>query len=177
MELTEADPLAPHGRDNNGDPIAPYGFRGDGVPKKLPGRPTTVMPLTPKKKEAKKTAKGETDYTEGIRGLFSIPLAGLALAGMKDPVYAVDSYVVSQSVDPFAEALNDLAQTQPMVAAALDKALMIGPYGMILGALVSPALQILTNHRKLPAGFMGTRAPEEIMVEMQAKADALAAAA
>lgn len=97
------------------------------------------------------------DYTKGIEGL------GQLAAGALFFVAPADAAAVGYHIPPIAVALNDLAREDPRVAALLDKILQVGPYGMLLGAVMPLVLQILTNHGKVPAGMLGTLEPEVLV--------------
>jgi hypothetical protein len=150
-------------RDDQGDGEAPYGYLKDGVtPRKKPGpskgtrtgnaiprvnRPTNNRPGKPGPKP--KQSHG-TDYRAGITGLLQIPSAMLGMLGQRDETFALDGAALSMHSPALAEALNDLAQDNIAVAAALDRILAVGPYGAILGALMPLAFQIAANHKLIP---------------------------
>lgn len=119
-------------------------------------RSTGPSPKSPPKRKPKIQKTG-TDYREGILGMIQIPAFGLAMAGAKNPVLAMDSAAISHHAPPIAEALNNLAQKKPEVAAALDRVLAVGPYGEIIAAVLPLALQLMANHGIVEAGEMGTQ--------------------
>lgn len=113
---------------------------------------------------SRKKSQG-TDYTEGIIGMMQLPAGVLGIVGAQTnsvPLVA-DSAVITAHAPHVAEALNALAQERPEVAAVLDKVLRAGPYGAILGAVLPMGLQLLANHKVVPAGLMGTVTPEQVI--------------
>lgn len=142
-------------------PDAPYGLKTDGTPKRRPGPPkgTRVGAAIPRpgrtsarSKPATKRSSG-TDYRPGILGMLQIPAFALGAAGQMNPALALDGAAISLHAPGIAEALNDLANDYPTVAAALDTILTAGPYGAIIGALLPLVFQIAANHKKIPDGM------------------------
>ncbi len=155
------------------DDSAPYGYLKDGVtPRKKPGpskgtpkpsAPRTAAPKPTRKAGPRAKASAATpDYREAVAGLLQIPAFILASAGRLNPVLEYDGIAVAVATPNIAEAVNSLAEQEPRVAAVLDKILTVGPYGALLGALVPLAAQIAVNHKKIPAGTMGTLEPEAL---------------
>lgn len=156
------------------DPEAPYGRRADGTPKKKPGpqpgtprgasaprkAPQTAPKPTRKTGPRAKVSTALPDYRDGVAGLLQIPAFILASAGRLNPVLEYDGIAVAVATPNIAEAVNALAQEEPRVAAVLDKILQVGPYGALLGALVPLVAQIAVNHKRIPAGTLGTQEPE-----------------
>jgi hypothetical protein len=120
------------------------------------------------RKSRKKTG---TDYREGIEGLLQLPAAGLMLAGMQTGKLELvaDAATITNAAPSIAEALSDLANDQPQIAAVLDKVLKAGPYGALITAMVPMAMQLLTNHKVVPAGVMGTVEPGVVIQRMAEK--------
>ena len=112
-------------------------------PRRGPGRPSTK----PKPK----------DYRAGVEGI------GQLAAGALLFVNHADAAAVMVHTPPIAQALHDLAQEDPRVAALLDKLLQVGPYGALLAAVAPLVLQVLCNHGKVPTGLLGTVAPEQLV--------------
>lgn len=121
----------------------------------------------PNKSKSSKSSKKKyaTDYTEGISGLLNLPAAVLGIVGSQGEKYEylADAAVISHHTPTIAAALNDLAQDRPEIAAALDRVLKVGPYGVLFASVMPMALQIMANHRVIPAGMMGTQSPEQVL--------------
>ena len=147
------------GKDDN----APYGRRPDGKPRTRPPSGTRRPAASAKPRPS--TATARKDYEQPILGLFQLPAGVLAIAGMQRPVLAADAAAVSVHAPPIASALNDLAHERPEVAAVLDKVLQVGPYGIVLAAVMPLALQLLANHGGIPPGALGTTPPEKLLAQ------------
>lgn len=169
------------------DPEAPYGRRPDGTPRAKPGpkkstgpgssRPAaTAPPRRPGGPARPATAKkGATDYRPGINGLLQIAAFPLALGGKVRPALALDAAAIQIHGPGIAEALNAIAQERPEVAAALDRVLSVGPYGLLIGAVIPLVAQIATNHKKLPdvvASSMGAIPRDELAADLARQAEA-----
>lgn len=135
-----------------------YGGRGP-RPKKCPEHKATRTKSTRTKK------KTGVDYTEAVAGLLQLPAGALAAigAGRDKPEFLADSVVISHYAPAIATAVSDLANDRPEVAAVLDKVLKVGPYGALLAAVMPMTVQILANHKIMPAGIMGTQTAEEVL--------------
>ncbi len=149
--------------DGCSNPVAPYGGKGP--------RPKVCVEHKRKPATGTRTRKQKsgTDYREAISGMLQLPAGVLAFVGsqtdkqgrLTHPEYLADASAITQYAPPIAEALNDLANDQPQVAAILDRVLKVGPYGAILSAVLPMAAQILANHKVIPAGVMGAKSLEE----------------
>jgi hypothetical protein len=105
-----------------------------------------------------------TDYTPGITGLLQLAAVPLTVAGAQgNPAFLADAKVITVYSPGIAEALNDLAQERPEVAAVLDRVLKAGPYGALIAAIVPMTCQILANHKIVPPGVMGTVPMEQVL--------------
>lgn len=140
------------------NPVAPYGGKGP-RPKKCTDHKKTATGT----KRAKRTTG--TDYTKGITELLQLPAGVLGIVGMQTKRYdlVADAAVIEQSAPDIAEAVSDLANERPEVAAVLDRILKAGPYGALLAAVIPMTVQILANHKVIPARAMGTRTVNEIL--------------
>lgn len=164
IESIESDPDMPNedvtcNAPGCNNPVATYSGRGP-RPKKCKDHKGKSATSTPRKKKAY-----GTDYTEGVTQLLSMPAAILGVVGSQTsnlPLVA-DAAVINHYAPKVAEAVNDLAQERPEVAAVLDKVLKAGPYAALMGAVVPMAIQILANHKVIPAGIAGTMTAEQVL--------------
>lgn len=163
---SEPDPVATCSTQGCVNPVATYGGRGP-RPKKCVEHKGKAPASAPRKKKSY-----VTDYTEGVTQLLSMPAAILGVVGSQTnnlPLVA-DAAVVNHYAPQVASAVNDLAQERPEVAAVLDRVLKAGPYAALMGAVVPMAMQILANHKILPAGVGGTMSAEQVLgVQPQTK--------
>lgn len=148
-----------------------YGGRGR-KPTKCAEHKKGARSATPKRLSGRSTKSSGVDYRPGIMGMLQLPAGVLAFAGMNKPELAADAATVTIYGPNIAEALNELAKERPEVAAVLDRVLSVGPYGMVIAAVMPMVLQILANHGILPSGLMGTVPKEALLQHMadQAKA-------
>lgn len=102
--------------------------------------------------------------------------APLAMAGMKNPVFALDAATITLHAGPVSEGMAEGALEIPQLQMILDRVLAVGPWGIALAPLVALGAQILANHGIIPAGMMGTVGPDVLMAEMQRQADEMMAA-
>jgi hypothetical protein len=170
----EVDPEAPYGRNpKTGKPYrkSPEA-RAEWARQMNEARWAGSGPAAPRKTTGRKTTgktSGTVDYRPGIMGLLSIPIFGLGMLGRYKPECALDAATLSLHGPVIAGALNETAQHQQWLADILEKALTVGPYGAVLGALVPVALQIAANHGKLePNAEMGILSPEDLIRAVQA---------
>ena len=122
-----------------------------------------------------KTVKG-TDYRKGVEGLLQVPAMALTMVAVQSQKaeYLADAYTISKAAPAIAEAVSDLANDQPQIAAVLDKVLKVGPYGALMTALMPLAMQLMTNHKVIPVGVGGTVSVEAQLHAAQAEAEAAA---
>lgn len=141
---------------------APYGRFKNGRPRKTPvgGKSTSTRS---KKKDA-------PQYYDGIMGMFQIAGVGLMMAGGdKNKAFTADSAAIATYGPDVAKSLDLLAQERPEIAAVLDKLLAVGPYGLVIGAVVPLAMQIAANHGvKIP----GTPNAEEFLAAVESEGKA-----
>lgn len=145
---------------------APYGRFKNGKPRKNPpGR----KKATGRKATPKKTA----GYEEGLNGIFQMAGFTLAMAGQKNKAFLADSVAIAHHGPEVSSALNALAMERPEVAAVLDRILAVGPYGLVLAAVLPLAMQLGANHG-LP--IPGAMSADELLAEAEraAKEAALA---
>lgn len=121
-------------------------------PTRARGRPKrpSPPPAPPRAPAAKPKPKGKDrkDYKTPILGLGQLAAAPCLLAGqaLRNPAFIADAAAVTMHTPPIAEAIDELANTDPQVAAVLDRLLVVGPYGAVLAASLPLAAQIVTNH-------------------------------
>jgi hypothetical protein len=127
---------------------------------------------TPRKLSGRSSKSSGVDYRPGIMGMLQLPAGVLAFAGMNKPELAADAATVTIYGPGIAEALNELAKERPEVAAVLDRVLSVGPYGMLIAAVMPLVLQVLANHGVLPSGLMGTVPKEALLQHMANEAAA-----
>jgi len=142
----------------NADPEAPYGRFKNGKPRKHPPKNTSSAP-----RRSRAKTKGPS-YTEAVHGMFQMVALPLTF------VNPADAWTINQHAGNIAVALNDLAQERPEVAAMLDRMLKAGPYGALVAACVPMICQLLTNHKLLPPGILGTVPKEQIEEQLRQEA-------
>jgi hypothetical protein len=165
MSEQETPPTPPVGMTGP-DEDAPYGRLPDGTPRAKPGRKPgqkTGTGASRPRTRTTKTTPALTNYRDPLLGLFQIPAGALAIAGMQKPVFAADAAAITIHAPNIAEALDQLAQERPEIAAVLDRVLQVGPYGVLIAAVAPLALQVLTNHGVIPIGVMGTQHPQTLV--------------
>lgn len=138
--------------DRRGEPFSPgtHMVNDDGTPRltkdgfamRIRGPAAGSAPKSPA--STRKTPG--TDYRPGLNGLFQMAAAGLMLAS------PVDAVAVMDHSPPIVEALQTTAEAVPAFADALDKILTMGPYGMLIAAILPLAAQVAHNHGWLPEG-------------------------
>lgn len=97
-------------------------------------------------------------YKGGLNGLLQLG------AGITLPFAPADAAAILTHGDNVAEAVADLAISDERIAALLDKVLVAGPYGAVIAAVVPMFAQFAVNHGMLPAGILGTRTPEHLVM-------------
>lgn len=117
------------------------------------------------------------DYRPAILGLLQLPQLGLSLAAKfvkSDELrtaLVLDGMTVGVHSGNVAEALNTTAQHDEKLAKVLDKLSTVGPYSLVISALMVPVFQVLANHGAVaPNPAMGILAPDELVATAQAMA-------
>jgi hypothetical protein len=119
-------------------------------------------------------ADQHTGYYKAVAGILQTPATLLSLV---DPV---DGYCAAQLVDPWSRVIADLAMEYPQVAAAIEKAAVIGPLSGVIGVGLLTVTQYAHNHGKLPAHLaqmVGARPRTEIEQLLKQRGAQLAAEA
>jgi hypothetical protein len=149
---------APYGRDADGKPIAPYGTSvKDGItPLKKRGRKSEGVTAPPRARSAR-PAKGAKSYSDGIKGLLGIPaaIAGAMAQGLEESnpesstAFKADEAAIYFASDGIANSLDQWAQTDPRVAAMLDKIVGGAPAATFAISTVFLGVQLAANHKVL----------------------------
>lgn len=173
-DLDQAAPL-PDGLDGMADPPprpAPWGrVKSTGAARGKPGpkaRPSKVT--APPRKTAKSTpprpaqADGE-DFREGLTELAEIPVAVLASVGMAIGKMALiaDAATVDAATPKLVEGINLLARDFDQVAKVVRVLTKTSPYVVLTTAVLGVLAQVAVNHGRMPAGWMQTKPPEQII--------------
>jgi hypothetical protein len=177
---TDAGPSdAPPGRDvpsdaplkPTGPPEAPYGYTDKGTPRKGPyrARPGRKKAAAGKPRSAK-TGRIGKDYREALAGVVQVALVPLGVLGARpgNEVFLADVVAVADNAPPVIEALNDLAQDNPLLGRVFDKLGAVGPYGALIAALTPMVAQLATNHGALPlevTGPLGAMPPDALLAK------------
>jgi hypothetical protein len=122
-----------------------------------------TMPAAPRKPPT-------TDFRPALLGIMQLPQAGLALAArmvksetLKTSL-ALDGMTLGIHAPNLAEAINTTAQHDEKLAKICEKLSTVGPYSLVITAVLTPAFQILANHHAVPANpAMGILGPEDLM--------------
>lgn len=134
-----------HQTDGEGKPVV----KGDGSFAKKRGPKSSPRAASSPRRPKAATPRAGTrpkapDFRPGLNGMFQLAAAPLAF------VQPLDAMAVATHGPNVAEALNDLAQERPEVAAVLQRILSVGPYGAVIAAVVPLVVQVLHNHDMLP---------------------------
>jgi len=170
--ITEEPPPAPPAS------AAPYGVRADGSPRRRPGPAKGTRagaavgggPGRPRKSAAagRSARRGGADYAAAVAGLLTLPTAALTMLAAATPAplsvaLAADAATIDVYRPQLAEALGAVAAEQPAVARMLDRIITVGPYAAVFAAVLPITVQLAVNHGAVPAGTMGSVAPEAIL--------------
>lgn len=132
------------------------------TPRKAPA-PGLRAPAAPKKTSS-------ADYRPAILGLLQLPQLALGMAAKfaKDDAakeaLILDGMTVGIHAPNIAEALNTTAQNEPKLAQILDRLSTVGPYSMVVMAVLTPAVQILANHGVVPPNEAMGVLPKETLI-------------
>lgn len=115
------------------------------------------------------------DFRPAILGLLQLPQLGFTLAAKfaktdeAKTALTLDGLTVGIHSPNIAEALNTTAQTDEKLAKVLDKLATVGPYSLVISALMVPAFQCLANHGVVPTNeAMGVLPPDQLVAVAQA---------
>lgn len=139
-------------------------------------RPVTPPPAkkqTPAAKNAqKRTAAKTRDREDAVNGLFQLSAVGLTMFGQ-----TADAGAFALHGPNVARETAALADENAQVARVLDYITGVGPYAALLTAMMPLVLQLLANHKKVPAEVLsafGVMSPDAL--EAKGRAEALARA-
>lgn len=132
-----------HATDKDGNPSV--NKDGSFRKKRKDSRGAAAPSTRPASSEGKRRADEQAGYTKAVAGLLQVPASLLSLV---DPV---DGYCAAQLVDPWAQALGELAMEYPQLAAAIERAKVVGPLSGIIGVGLLTVMQFGHNHGKVPA--------------------------
>ena len=66
-----------------------------------------------------------------------------------------------------AHEIASLAESQPQIARLIDPLIRIGPFTGLITAILPFVLQIGVNHKRIPAGAMGTVPAESLTAQVE----------
>lgn len=127
-----------------------------------PARPTTRQPKADPEPQP-------LNRKQAVQGLFQAPALALFMASQSAPndnlktALLADSATVTHYGEGIAEGAAILAANDPRFAAALDKIISFGPYGVFLTPVVQMFLQLAANHNQIKPGMAGTVEPENMI--------------
>lgn len=152
----EFDP-AVHATEDDGTPkMTMDGFIARKKGPRPSAKATITAPAAPK--TSGKPRAGEVDYRPGLLGIAQLG------AGVLSMVSPLDAQVIVDHGPGIVEALNETAKTNPGLASLLDKIVGMGPWGLVIAAVVPAAAQVAVNHGWLPsevAPALGIRTREQ----------------
>lgn len=155
---------------------APVRLNADGSVRKKPG-PKPGQKRTPRRAPAPglrppaaPRKPSSVDYRPALLGLAQIPqlILGVAAKFAKTDetraALALDSMTVGIHAAPVAEAVNTTAQTDERLAKLCDKLATVGPYSLVVSAVLVPVAQCMANHNVIPANeAMGILPPPRLV--------------
>lgn len=115
--------------------------------------------------------------TEAVAGVFQLAQYGCILTRQYS-----DAAAIGMHGEPIAVEVSKLAAQEDKVAQVVDYLLEVGPYAGLIAATMPLVLQLLANHKVLPANkVQGVVPPDVLSMRMEATlakqaADQLAAA-
>jgi hypothetical protein len=113
-----------------------------------PGPPPVKKTATAKPVALSPVSVKRQDAIASLGALAQVPLIAVKL-------YA-DAGAVSLYWPKIAREISLLADTNEQIAKLVDPLMQVGPYAGLITAVLPFALQIGVNHKRLPAGAMGT---------------------
>lgn len=174
VDVPTVDPAAVNARfdaamnDDGPDEQAP--------PKRQPKPPAEPAEVSkprrgrpPKAEQARTTAKAVTvlddgQRAQGVKGLAQVG-AGFALMigkATKNDAFQADAVTIASHADQLADAVVQIAKTDPAFAARVDKVCSAGPYSALIMVGVSIVSQCARNHRPSLV-IPGTIDPAELL--------------
>lgn len=163
--LPEAEPTTEDPRPEqdapslSGPACAGCGFvieRPPGKRGRMPKYHDACRPKTTSKPRRKTAKASGGQYVEGITSLFQMAATGVVVGANGRPELYADADALIEHGPNIASALDALANERPEVAAVLDRIMAVGPYGALVAAFIPLIAQILTNHKVLPPGILGS---------------------
>jgi len=145
-----------HETDDND---APYGYTNNGQARRKPGRKPGAKasggsPFAPPKsppRRAPRTPRTQApDYRPALSGIAQFSAAALSV------FLPMDAAAIVIHSPGIIEAANETAKAHPSFAAMLDKIMIMGPYGALVGAMLPLLAQIADNHQILPTTLTRT---------------------
>jgi len=174
------DPEAPHGRKPDGTPYKrPAEWRAKLADRLAQGRATQAAKVPPKKRTTGKGASGSSraaqaasvDYRGAVMGLAQLATFTLGMLGRFNQAFALDAATISLHAPALAEAVDQTAQVDERLAAVLDRVMVVGPYGAIIGAGLAIGLQVAANHGAIAANpDVGILTPDQLVSALEERA-------
>lgn len=122
-------------------------------PRKAVGRPRTVQA------PATVDTKSMVDKRdEGLQGIAQL-IQGICLVTGQ---YA-DAATIGQHFPKLSREVAKVAETNEKIAKPIDFLIEIGPYGGLIAAAMPLVMQLLANHKVIPATGMGGVVPPEVL--------------
>lgn len=153
------------------DPEAPYGRFRNGNPRKRPAKNVAITVASPARKapKPKKPTQEAPDYVAIARANVQLlgGLVGIAATATKRATLAMDSATLIVHAEPMAQGWGQAALDDARIARWLEKVGSIGTVSAALAPTIAVFAQIMVNHGRLPAGAMGTLAPDALMARAE----------